>query len=70
MTAISDERRGGDVMLKIKAPPDVALEREKTNRALAREGWGPTLRLKFLRIPVAPGVLIFAAAPYVQLLFR
>lgn len=56
-------------MLKINAPPDAALEREKTNRALALEGWGPTLRLKFLRIPVAPGILV-AAAPYVLLLFR
>lgn len=44
-------------MLKINAPPEVLLEREKTNRALAREGWGPTLRLKLLRTPVAAGVL-------------
>ena len=42
-------------MTKINAPPplDVLLEREMSNRALAREGWGPTLRLKFLRSPVA-----------------
>lgn len=56
-------------MLKINAPPDVALEREKTNRALALEGWGPTLRLKFLRIPVAPGIFFFIAS-CVSLFFR
>lgn len=44
-------------MPKINAPPEVLLEREKTNRALAREGWGPTLRLKLLRFPVAAGAL-------------
>ena len=41
------------IMNKINAPPEVLLEREKTNRALALRGWGPTLRLKFLRSPVA-----------------
>ena len=40
-------------MNKINAPPEVLLEREKTNRALALKGWGPTLRLKFLRSPIA-----------------
>lgn len=40
-------------MNKINAPPEVLLEREKTNRALALKGWGPTLRLKFLRSTVA-----------------
>ena len=69
MTSMPDERQGGDDMLKINAPPDVALEREKTNRALALEGWGPTLRLKFLRIPVAPGIFFFIAS-CVSLFFR
>ncbi|SDU50506.1 hypothetical protein SAMN04488563_2231 [Jiangella alkaliphila] len=45
-------------MPKINAPPDVLLEREKTNRDIANAGWGPTLRLKLLRSPVAPGLLL------------
>lgn len=49
-------RLKGVIMPEINAPPEVLLEREKTNRALAREGWGPTLRLKVLRSPVAAGV--------------
>lgn len=45
------------IVTKINAPPEVLLEREKTNRALALKGWGPTLRLKFLRSPVATALL-------------
>lgn len=45
----------------INGPPDVRLERERVNEAIALEGWGPTLRLKMLRTPVAPGVLILGA---------
>lgn len=49
-------------MNKINAPPEVLLEREKTDRALAEQGWGPTLRLKVLRTPVAAVALMLIGA--------
>ncbi len=58
-------------MHKINAPPEVLLERERTNLTLAREGWGPTLRLKLLRTPVAAGFLVTGGASLIyQLFFR
>ena len=47
-------------MTKIDAPPEVLLQQEQTNRALALKGWGPTLRLKFLRSPLGTGLLSVA----------
>lgn len=57
-------------MLKINAPPEVLVEREKTNRALAREGWGPTLRLKLLRTPVAASVLCSGSLGALWMMFH
>lgn len=41
----------------MRALRDVLMEREKNNRALALEGWGPTIRMKLLRWPMAVGLL-------------
>lgn len=40
------------------------LEREKNNRAVAQQGWAATLRLKFMRVPVAAVILMFAGAQW------
>lgn len=54
-------RREVKSMDRNNSPPDVRIERERTNRLVAQQGWGPTLRLKVLRTPVAAGALILGA---------
>lgn len=49
-------------MKRNNSPPRriLRLEREKNNRAVAQQGWAPTLRLKFMRAPVAAVALVLA----------
>lgn len=57
MSSAPKFRKEVKFMNKNNSPPDVKIEREKTNRLMAQKGWGPTLRLKVLRTPVAAGAL-------------
>jgi hypothetical protein len=61
MTSTPQHRKEVTTIPNINGPPDVRLERERVNEAIALRGWGPTLRLKLLRTPVAPGALILGA---------
>lgn len=64
MPSAPRHRKEVKFMNRNNSPPDVKVEREKTNRLVAQQGWGPTLRLKVLRTPVAAGVLVLLGTIY------
>lgn len=49
-------------MVKREVLYRLLIEREKTNRALALQGWGPTLRLKVLRSSGAVAAVVGGGA--------